>query len=153
MAVIDESSHDLRVTKIHAQAHAGILRAEAIPVGNVDGVTQEWLVEWNLVPFRQQKMDLVNVECVELLRAVLDHPIFHVALLHRNVRSDRVWIEYFLLLAFHGDVELGGTVWIFGVLRFFEKIQLSLADGFDVAEPCSRRRTQWDCSMLGRGCE
>ena len=47
--MIDERADDVRIAKIHAQPHAGIVQHVAVVIGNVDGVAQERLVDRNAV--------------------------------------------------------------------------------------------------------
>ena len=75
-------------------------------------------------------MDLVDVEIVQFLRAVLNDPVFHVALAHDDVGLGRVRIEKRRRLAIDGEIKLGWAVRIFRILRLFGEIELALAHGW-----------------------
>src|SRR5271154_492908 len=89
VAMVDKRADDPRVAEIHAQPHARIYRAMPIPILHIDGVPQVWLVQRYPIPFLQDKVNLVDVKRVQFRRAVLDNPVFHVALPHGNIRSRR----------------------------------------------------------------
>ena len=75
----------------------------AVVIGHVNGVAQERLVHRTLGPIEQHEMELVDVERVQLGGTVFDDPVFHVALLHDDIRHIRSGIERLGSLAIHRD--------------------------------------------------
>ena len=86
VAVIHECADRVGIAKIHAQPHARILERAAVEVRDVHGIAQERLVDRHARPVEQQKMQLMDVEGVQLGRAVLDDPVLDVALADHDVR-------------------------------------------------------------------
>ena|SRR5580692_6897728 len=115
MAVIDESADDVGISEIHAELYARKCWAGAIPEGDVHYVTQERLVDRGAVNFSQQKMDLMDVESVQLLRAILDDPVFYVTQLHGHIGRGGCRIVGSGFLSVNGEHENRGTVGIVGV--------------------------------------
>ena len=64
VAVVEKRAYDIGIAEIHAQLDARKLGTDAVPVGDVDGVAQEGLVDGNAVPFFEHEMDLMDVEGV-----------------------------------------------------------------------------------------
>src|ERR1022692_180841 len=109
VAMIGERSDGIRVAEIHAQLHTRVLRSLAVPVSDIDGVSQERFVERNAVPLHEHEMQLMNVERVQFLRPVLDDPVLDIALAHHDVGGLGIRVEYLWLPAIDGNVEVGMT--------------------------------------------
>jgi len=135
VTVVDEGAEGVGIAKIHAQADAGILQGAAVVVGDVDGVAEERLVDGNAVPVEQFEMNLMNVEGVEFGAAILDDPVFDVALLHDDIGNGGGRVERCGSLAVDGDEESGGAVGIVGVFELLGKIKFADTNGRDTAEP------------------
>src|ERR1700677_1020862 len=112
MAVIDESADDVGISEIHAELYAGKCEAGAIPEGDVHYVTQERLVHRSAVNFLQQKMDLMDVKRVQLLRAILDDPVFYVPQSNGQIGRGGRRIVGRGFLSVNGEHENRGTVGI-----------------------------------------
>ena len=48
-------------------------------------------------------MHLMNMKRVQLVGPVLDNPVFHISLLHNDVREPELWIECCWSLSVHGQ--------------------------------------------------
>lgn len=119
--MIDEGSDGAGLAKIHAQLHARIHWAVSIPVRDVDCVSEVGLVHRNSIPFQQLKMQLVDVEVVQLLRAVFNDPVFDVALPYDNVGIGRVRIERCRGFSLDRQKKTVGLFGFFGSCAFSEK--------------------------------
>jgi len=122
MAVIYESADRVRITKIHAQADAGILQVRGAVEGHVDGVAQERLVDSDSIPGHEHEVQLVDVEGVQFCGAIFYDPVFDVALLYDDIWDARTGIEDFGFLAIHCEVKSCGAVGIVGVEKCFREI-------------------------------
>src|SRR5580658_9733506 len=119
MAVVQKRADDVGIAKVHAQFYAGKLGTGAVPVGDVDGIAQEGLVDRDAVPFLEHEMDLVDVEGMQFARAIFDDPVLDVALGDDDVWSCVLRVEQLWLLAFYRDVEIGAAariLWIVWML-------------------------------------
>src|SRR5580693_9415043 len=128
VAVIDEGADDVRVAEIHPQTYARVSEPPAVVEGDVDRIAQKRLVHLKSGPFAQLEMHLVDMEIVQLHRAVLDDPILHVPLLDDDLRDVRSRIKPHRCLAIQRDVEVPGALEIgrirceeIGNNRLFEK--------------------------------
>ena len=83
--MVNEVTDGIRVTEIHAQSDAGISESSAVEIGDVHGIAKEWLVRRSTRVIDQHEMQLMNVECVEFIRTILDDPIFDRPLLRNDV--------------------------------------------------------------------
>ena len=135
VAVVDERADDVGIAKIHAQPHAGIGQHPAVEVGDVHGIAQEGFVDGNSGPLAQLKVELVDMEIVQLHRAVLDDPVFDVTLPDDDIRSVGLRIERLWRLAVGREKKFGGAIGVARVLLLFGKEKFSNADGCDVADP------------------
>ncbi len=86
MAVIDQGAHGIRIAKVHAQSHAGILQGPAVVVGHIYGIAQEGFIDGPAVKGHQQKMQLMDVKGVQFAGSILDDPIFHIAVFDDDIR-------------------------------------------------------------------
>ena len=77
----------IRVAKIHPQFHAGIFEGSAIVVRNIDGIAEKRLVHTPPFMVDQHEVQLMDVECVQLVRTVLDDPIFNRSLSRDDIRQ------------------------------------------------------------------
>ena len=93
MAVVEERADDIGIAEVHAQLDAGKLGTGAVPVGDVDGVAEEGLVDGDAVPFLEHEMDLMDVEGVQFARAIFDDPVFDVALWDDDVWRGVIRVE------------------------------------------------------------
>lgn len=148
VAVIHEGADDAGIAKVHAQFDAGILRRGAIPIGDVDGVAEIGFLNGDPIPFRQEKMDLMDVEGVEFGGAIFDDPVFNVALMDDDVGGFGARIKRNRLFTIDCDVEPGGAVGIRRIERFFGEIEFPFPDGFDVAEPVAGA-VRWQLRVRG----
>src|SRR5208282_555698 len=80
-------------------------------------------------------MDLMDVEGVQLARAIFDDPVFDVALGDDDVWDGVCWIEKFSLLAFYGGVKISAAVGVFWIVRVFGEIEGASSGWLYVAEP------------------
>src|SRR5580765_8348385 len=119
VAMVGKCADGFGIAEIHSEADAWILQSSAVEVRDVYGVAKKRFVHSYAGPGEQQKMQLMNMECVELLRAVFDDPVFHVALLHDDVGYAGCWVESDRRLAVHGDEEGGCAVRIVWVVQLF----------------------------------
>lgn len=65
VTVINEGSHDVRISEVHAQGDAGINSALTIPERYVHGVFQERFVNLHAIEFEEQEVDLMDVKGVQ----------------------------------------------------------------------------------------
>src|SRR5271169_6625063 len=93
MAVINERADRVWIAEVHSQLHAWICSALAVPIGDIDRIAQERLIQWHAVPFHKHEMDLMDMERVEFLRPVFDDPVLDVSLLYLDIRIHVVRIE------------------------------------------------------------
>src|ERR1700722_20073439 len=87
MAMVDERTHDARIPEIHSQFDAWISAAFTVPILDVDGVAQEWLICRCSVRLYEQEMKLMDVKGVELLCPIFDDPVFHISIAYDHVRK------------------------------------------------------------------
>jgi hypothetical protein len=85
MAVVDKSSHCIRVAKIHPHFDTWICRRFAVPERHINCVTEKRLVHRQAEPAQQHEMNLVDVECVYFLRSIFDDPILNISKMRNDV--------------------------------------------------------------------
>src|SRR5579872_1750223 len=88
-------------------------------------------------------MQLMNVERVHFLRAILNDPVLYVALAHDDIRLGRAHVVRLRTLPFDREHKNGRTIRVFRVLRDFCEIKMPRADGRDRTEPGQIRPWQW----------
>lgn len=115
--MVDERADDVRIAKIHAKPHAGIAQHPAVVVGDIHGIAQERLVDGKAGPFTQLEVQLVDMEIVQLRRAVLDDPILDVALPRDDIGRVRLRIERLRRFPVGTQKELGRTVRVIRIFR------------------------------------
>src|SRR5271155_3837890 len=115
MTMIWKRTDNIGAAKIHAQLHAGIGQHFVFVKRNVNGVAKKRLVYAHARIFEQQEVKLMDVECVQLVRAVFDDPILHVSLLYGNVRDTGSWVECLRRFSVNGDEKSCRTVGIIGI--------------------------------------
>jgi hypothetical protein len=64
VTMIHKGTDGIRASEIHAQPHTRIFQHPAVEERDVDGISQKGLIDRNAGPIQQQKVNLVNVECV-----------------------------------------------------------------------------------------
>ena len=84
--MIHKGTDGIRASEIHAQPHTRIFQHPAIEEWDIDGVSQKGLIDRDAGPIQQQKVDLMNVKCVQFRGTVLDDPVLYVALPDHDVR-------------------------------------------------------------------
>ena len=62
MAMVDERTDDARIPEVHSQFDAWVSAAFTIPILDVDGVAQEWLIYRYSVGLYEQEMKLMDVK-------------------------------------------------------------------------------------------
>src|SRR5580698_1545798 len=112
MTVIDQRADGVRISKVHAQPHARILKRPAVVVGHINGVAQEGLVDGHAVKAHQNELQLMDVESVQFAGAILDDPIFNIAMLDDDIRLDGSRIKGARLLPVDGKKKVGCAVGI-----------------------------------------
>ena len=130
MAVIGESAYYGGISKVDAKFDAGIGR-NTIPIGHIYRIAEVVLTGRFIVSLDQDEVRLMDVKSVRLLRAILDHPIFHFALPDCDVGSSR-GIEDSGLLSFFSHVESGRSARVPGIQDLFGEIQFSSAIWLDI---------------------
>jgi len=65
--MLDEPADHARIPEIHSQFDAWISAAFTVPILDVDGVAQEWLIDRRSVRLYEQEMKLMDVKGMELL--------------------------------------------------------------------------------------
>jgi hypothetical protein len=109
-----QMSLQIGITKIHAQFHIWILERSPVVVGDVDSVAQKRLIHRFPKIVEQHEVQMMDVERVQLIRSVLNGPVFYSSLPGDNIGYIRLRIERCRLLALHREVELRTTV---GIVR------------------------------------
>ena len=121
----------------------GYRSIRSVEVRHVDRVAQKWLVDGHTRPIDQQEMDLVDVEGVQFVRAVLDDPVLHVALLDDDLGAVGRRIEGRGCLAVDGEVEVVALLGLLGSVQLLGEIELRVRDRrATLAEPRQRGRRQ-----------
>ncbi len=72
---------NIRAAKINANPNTGIAKQSAVIVGHVNRIPHKILVHLPAHVFKQQKMQLMDMEGVQLARAVFNDPVFDRSLL------------------------------------------------------------------------
>src|SRR5215475_112840 len=65
MAVVRKGANNVWVAKIHANADARIGQKPTVIIGHIYSVPHEILVHFSTQIFKQQKVQLMNVECMQ----------------------------------------------------------------------------------------
>ena len=99
--MIEKCPDSVGIRKIHSQLHAGV-RTFAAPVRQVERVPHCGVVDSLAINLQDLEMNLMNVKDVVLGRAVLDGPVFDIALMHNDIRGRAHFIR-FGRLSLHGD--------------------------------------------------
>jgi glycine cleavage system regulatory protein len=84
--VVDKVAQRIRIPKIHPQADAGIFKSFAVVIRDVNGIAKKRLVHSLAAVVEQHEMQLMNMECMQVVGPVLDDPILYCSLL-RNIRN------------------------------------------------------------------
>ena len=84
----------------------------------------------------------MDVECVQFGGAILDDPVFHVALLDDDIRHARSGSKGVGVLAFDGEVKGRGAVGIVRVEQLLGEVELAHAHRSDISQPGQRRRAE-----------
>ncbi len=84
----------------------------------------------------------MDVEVVQLGRAVLDDPVLDIALPDDDIRDVRLRVERLWRLAVDREKECGGAVRVVRILLSLGKEQFSDAHGCDIPGPWLHRRWQ-----------
>src|SRR5271168_943349 len=117
--MIDERANGVWISKIHAQPNAGVLKRFSVEVGDVNGVSEVGFVNGLAEKVDEHEMELMNVEGVELGRAIFDDPVFDVPLLCDDVGNIGSGIERDRSLAVEGEEKSCGAVGIVGIEELF----------------------------------
>ena len=120
--MIDEGADDVWIAKVHTQPHARVLQRPAIVVRHVDRIAQKGLIDRSTRPVPQLEMELVYVEIMQFGRAVLDDPIFDVALLDDDIRDLRLRIERLSFLTIDREIKRGRTIGVVRILRLLGEV-------------------------------
>ena len=80
MTVIGKDPNDVGIAKIHTHSNTWVGQRAPSEVWDVHGIAKEVLVHVAFHVLEQQEMKLMDMECMEFARAVLDDPIFDGAL-------------------------------------------------------------------------
>ena len=116
--MINESTHRIRIAKIHAQLDARIYQHVVFVIRHVNGIPEKWLVHWLSKVIEQQEVQLMNMEGVQFVGPILDDPIFHGSLLRDNVRQARMRIEQSGFLTIYRDVKLSRAIRVVRIGQF-----------------------------------
>src|ERR1700677_1581465 len=143
MTVIDKCAHYVGISEVHPERHTWIPRALPVPIWNIDDVPQEGLIDCDSIPLRQKEVNLVNVKCMHLWRAIFDYPVFDIPLSGRDTWGGLLRIERLRSLPFHSEHELGRTIGTTRVLGPLGEVERSGAHRRDVAKPYRCRGGEW----------
>ncbi len=125
--MVDEGSDDVGITEVHPHRDARI-SALPVPVRDVVGVANRWIVYRYSIDGHYLEVNLVNVEDVIFHGAILDYPIFDGAGVHDDIwgLSHGVGCGRHALLS---DEEGRRAVWICGVLKLLGEVEIALGNG------------------------
>ena len=113
MAVIGKHPYGVWIAEVHSNANAGVGKRMAIVVGDVYRVAEKVLLNGYAHVMEQQKVQLMDVKCMQLTGAILNDPVFDCSLLCDDVWDVGVHVEHLRGLSVDGEVELdcaGGIV-------------------------------------------
>src|ERR1700760_4059057 len=112
MTVIWERPDRIRVAEIHPQTHAGIRQCVSIEVRHIYRIANEVFTDVVSHVLKQQEMQLVYVERMQLSGPVFYDPVLDRPLLRHDVRDLRVHIKHLRSLPIYRQVEFDGALWI-----------------------------------------
>ena len=121
--MVRKCSHDVGIAKVHTYANTGVAKQPAIVVWDIDRISQKILMYLSALIFKQQKMQLMNMEGVEFLGTIFNNPILDCSLLGHYIRDCRVHIEHFWRLTFFGQIKLNRTGRVIRIGQLLREIQ------------------------------
>jgi len=87
--MVDERADDARIPEIHSQLDAWISGAFAVPILDVDGIAQEWLIYRLSIVLQEQEMKLMDVEGMQFPRPIFDDPVLYVSTSYEKSGGER----------------------------------------------------------------
>src|SRR5580658_6941900 len=111
--MVDKGSHGVRIAEINWDSNGRVGECMAVVIRYVDGVAEEAFMDWFAEVIEQQEVQLMNMECVELIGTVFDDPVLNGSLQGDDIRDAGAHVEHLGFFSVYGQIKLhraGGVV-------------------------------------------